>query len=89
MNIDMAIDIFRNLIQTSIMLISPIMATAMSVGIMISLLQSVTSIQEQTLTFIPKLLATAMVMIGSAHWMIRNLMEFTTLFLQRLPEMAR
>ncbi|OIO59385.1 MAG: flagellar biosynthetic protein FliQ [Verrucomicrobia bacterium CG_4_10_14_3_um_filter_43_23] len=89
MTIESSVDILRTLILTSITLIAPLMATAISVGVLISLLQSITSIQEQTLTFVPKLLAVCFVLIASAHWMIRTLMEFTITFIQKLPEMAR
>ena len=55
MNIEMAVDIFRTLIVTSLILISPILGAAIGIGLLVSLLQTVTSIQDQTLTFAPKL----------------------------------
>lgn len=88
MSLEMAVDILRSMIIQAITLMAPLMITAISVGVFVSLLQSVTSIQEQTLTFIPKLVAVSVVMMVSANWMIKNLVEFTIIFVQRLPDMA-
>lgn len=88
MSVEMAVDILRSMISQAIMLIAPLMVTAIGVGLMVSLFQSITSIQEQTLTFVPKLLAVGAVIMLSANWMIKNLVEFTIGFIQRLPDMA-
>jgi flagellar biosynthetic protein FliQ len=52
-------------------------------------LQSVTSIQEQTLTFVPKMMGVVLMLVFCAPWMLRVLIQFTTAFLSRLPEMVR
>lgn len=88
MTVEMAVDILRQLISTSIMLIAPIMTTAISVGIFVSLFQSVTSIQEQTLTFVPKLLAVGGVVLASANWMVKTLVEFTAGYITRMADMS-
>lgn len=89
MNIEIAIDLVRGLVITSLLLITPVLTTAVLVGLAVSLFQSVTSIQEQTLTFVPKLLACAAVLLMSSHWMLRTLMEFCTRMIERMPDMAR
>jgi len=89
MNVEGAIELLRSLITLSLTLIGPILIVAMLVGIVVSLIQSVTSIQEQTLTFVPKLVAVAMLLILAAPWMIRQLMEFTIACFARLPEMVK
>jgi flagellar biosynthetic protein FliQ len=89
MNPETAIETLRSLITISLLLISPIVGAAVIVGLVVSLLQAVTSIQEQTLSFVPKLLAIGLVTIFLAPWMIRQLMQFTAAFLTRLPEMAQ
>lgn len=76
MTVEWAIDLIRQMITVSLTLAGPILATALSVGIGVSLLQAVTSIQEQTLTFVPKVIAIAGVFALSAHWMLGTLMEF-------------
>jgi flagellar biosynthetic protein FliQ len=89
MNPETAIEVLRTLITTSLLLISPIVGAAVIVGLVVSLLQAVTSIQEQTLSFVPKLVAIGLVTVLLAPWMLRQLMQFTIAFLSRLPEMAR
>jgi len=89
MNVELAVDVIISMIAQSIMLVSPLMITAISVGLLVSLFQSITSIQEQTLTFVPKLVAVAVAIMVSANWMIKSLVEFATAFIQRLPDMAK
>jgi flagellar biosynthesis protein FliQ len=89
MNIESAIELLRSLITLSLTLIGPILIVAMSVGVTVSLVQAVTSIQEQTLTFVPKLIAVAMLIVFAAPWMMRQLMEFTIACFSRLPEMVK
>ena len=55
MTMELAVDIMRNLLQTALLLSVPILGTALVVGLTVSFVQSITSLQEQTLTFVPKL----------------------------------
>jgi flagellar biosynthetic protein FliQ len=89
MNIEQSVEVLRQLVTTSLLIISPILLVSMAVGLLISLFQSITSIQEQTLTFVPKLLAVAFVLVAGAPWMLRILMQFTITFISRMSEMAR
>ena len=89
MNIEQAIEILRGLITMVLLIISPILLVAVVVGLIVSVLQSATSIQEQTLSFVPKLVAVALVLVFAAPWMLRNLMQFTTSHLTRMAEVAR
>lgn len=89
MNIEQSVDILHQLVATALLVISPILIVSLVVGLMVSLFQSVTSIQEQTLSFVPKLLAVALVLVAAAPWMLRTLMQFTVSFISRLPEMVR
>lgn len=89
MNMVQAIEILRHLITTALMIIGPILGAAMVTGIAVSLFQSVTSIQEQTLAFLPKLMAIGAVLIFTAPWILKNMMQFTISFLSRLPEMTQ
>jgi len=85
---EMAIEFLRMLITTALMVTFPVLLAAILVGVVVSLLQAVTSIQESTLSFAPKLLAVGAVIIFSAPWLIRQLMEFTIFFLSRISEMT-
>jgi flagellar biosynthetic protein FliQ len=89
MNIESAIELFRLTITQSLMLVGPLLATAMAIGLVVSLAQAVTSIHEQTLAFVPKLVGVAFVALISAHWLIRSLMEFTVSMVSRFPDVTR
>lgn len=89
MNIEQAVEILRQLVTTSLLVISPILLVSLVVGLAVSLVQSVTSIQEQTLSFVPKLLAIALVLVVAAPWILRQLMQFTIMFILRIPQMVR
>jgi flagellar biosynthetic protein FliQ len=60
----------------------------MTVGLMVSLFQAVTSLQEQTLTFVPKALAVAMLLFFIMPWIVRTLMDYTTNMFDKMPAMA-
>lgn len=77
MNQDMVIDIARQALWTIIKASSPMLITSLVVGLAISVFQTVTSIQEQTLTFVPKLIAVFIVMMIFGPWMLATLSDFT------------
>ena len=89
MTMEMAVDIMRNLLQTGLLLAIPILGTATVVGLGVSLIQSITSIQEQTLTFVPKLVCVSLAIIVSANFILRTMMEFCISMLNMLPTMAQ
>ena len=64
---------------------APILITAVAVGVLMGLLQSVTQIQEQTLAFVPKFAAVGVVIALSGGWMLRTMVDFTLDLLARLP----
>lgn len=74
---DMVIDIARQALWTIIKASSPMLITSLVVGLAISVFQTVTSIQEQTLTFVPKLIAVFIVMMICGPWLLATLSEYT------------
>lgn len=88
MNAEAAIDIFKTLVMFSLYLMAPFVGAILIVGLCTSLLQSVTSIQESTLTFVPKLLALSGMMILLAPWTLRLLAEFAVQSLTRIGSMG-
>jgi flagellar biosynthetic protein FliQ len=64
-------------IKTTIYLAGPLLMTAMSVGIVVSIMQAVTQINESTLTFIPKMVAVVLVLMVMAPWMLEVLQHYT------------
>jgi flagellar biosynthetic protein FliQ len=88
MNPEFAAEILKNLMFEAVSLAAPVLMTGLAVGLLISLFQAVTSIQEQTLTFVPKALAVVGMLVVLLPWMLRSLMEFTTAMIQKIPQMA-
>jgi len=88
MSAELTVEIFRTMLSTSLMMVLPMLLTAMAVGLAISLLQAVTSIQEQTLSFVPKLVSVVGVMMVLAFWLIETIVSFTLEMFNRMPGMA-
>jgi flagellar biosynthetic protein FliQ len=88
MNPEFAIELVKAMIFQALTLATPILMTSLSIGLAISLFQAVTSIHEQTLSFVPKVLGIASLLIVSLPWLVRSAMEFTTMLLEKIPEMV-
>ena len=72
------LDVARDAIHTIIICSAPLLLISLVVGLIISIFQTVTSIQEQTLTFVPKIIAVFVGMIFFGSWILTNLSEFMT-----------
>ena len=68
-------------------LAAPILITALVVGFSVSLMQSITQIQEVTLSFVPKAMAVAAALLIAGHWMISETVSFTTQLFERIPSL--
>jgi flagellar biosynthesis protein FliQ len=64
---------------------APILLTALLVGFLISLFQAATQIQEQTLSFVPKMIAVAIALLVSGNWVLSELVSFTQSLFHMLP----
>ena len=84
----LALDLMRQAILVALTVSAPLLITALLVGILVSLIQAVTQIQEQTLTFIPKLLAMAAVFLIMLPWSIARLVDLLVTLLRSLPTMV-
>ncbi len=89
MNTDVALYWVQEAIQTAIMIIAPLLGTALVVGLAVSLFQAITSIQEMTLAFIPKILAIAFILLFFSSWMLEVLTDFTTNVMNFIPQVSR
>lgn len=89
MNPEFATELLKNLMFEAVTLATPILLTALVIGLGISIFQSVTSIQEQTLTFVPKALGIVSLLIILMPWMLRELIQFTTGIIQKIPQMTQ
>ena len=84
----LAVDLIRQALTVALLVSSPLLLTALAVGILVSLVQAVTQIQEQTLTFIPKLLAMAVIFVVLLPWSISQLVQYLVGVLQGLPTLT-
>lgn len=74
----MVIGVVKDAIQTGLLVSAPILIVSMAIGLIISILQATTQIQEQTLTFVPKIVAGALIGLMTGSWMLHQLVNFTT-----------
>ena len=84
----LAVELVTRAVMMVLLVGAPSLITALVVGVLVSFVQALTQINEQTLTFIPKLIAVAIVGILALPWMLRNLVEYMTQALNLLPGLA-
>ena len=89
MTLEFAVDIMRNLLQTALLLAIPILGTAMVVGLLVSFILSITSLQEQTLTFVPKLVCVSLAIVISANYILKTMTDFCISMFNMIPVMAQ
>ncbi len=89
MAIEQVIEIGRDLLYTALLLALPALAASLIVGLVISILQTITSIQEQTLSFVPRLLAAGLVLVAAMPWTMQIAIHFTMRMLARAAEVGR
>jgi flagellar biosynthesis protein FliQ len=83
------VPVLREGILETIILAAPILLSALAIGLIVAILQAATSIQEQTLTFVPKLFVILGVLALFGGFMVTSLGEYTIRLFERIPEMAR
>lgn len=79
------LDHVRQAITVSLMVAGPLLLTALVVGVLVSVIQAVTQIQEQTLTFVPKLGAMAVVLFVGMPWLMRQLVSYVVELFRSIP----
>lgn len=80
-----AITLTQNAVTLTLLLSAPVLLVAMVVGLLISLFQAVTQIQEMTLTFVPKIVAVMATLLFLSSWMINKLVDYTHELIVNLP----
>ena len=88
MNPEFSVELIKNMMFQAVALASPILLTVMTIGLTVSLFQAVTSIQEQTLTFVPKVIGVVGLLVVMLPWMLRTMIEFTRAVIERIPSMT-
>lgn len=77
MEIDAVVALSRMLLKEVVILVGPILVVAIAVSLMVNVLQVLTSLQDQTLTTVPRLLATGAALFFLMPWMLRHLIAYT------------
>lgn len=85
MTVDVAAELGRTAIFVTVLLAMPSMLAGLIIGLAISLLQSITSVQEQTLSFVPKIVITLVVTLIALPWTMQHLIEYTTELYRGIP----
>ncbi|GIG24086.1 flagellar biosynthesis protein FliQ [Cellulomonas denverensis] len=87
MDTSAVLDIGLDALIVAAKLCAPVLITALVIGFAVSLVQSVTQIQEVTLSFVPKAIGAAVALLVCGHWMIAELVSFTSQLFGRIPEL--
>ena len=88
MGSDEAIEMLRQMMWRAAEVSAPVLLAALAVGVLVSVLQVATQLQEMTLSYIPKLLITAIVLITVGPWMLHLVTQFATDVIKLLPSLG-
>ena len=89
MSIGQIVSLMRGGVIQILLLIAPPRGVALVIGLIVAIFQAVTSIQEQTLTFLPKLIGILLVISLLSGWMFSDLRNYTISLFQMIPQIAR
>lgn len=89
MSPDAVMTMMQNAMEIMLLLAGPILGAGLIIGILVGIIQAVTQIQEMTLTFVPKILVTMLVIMFAFPWMLQSMIDYTTNLYQSLPELLR
>lgn len=89
MSEELVLRLGQETLKTTAMLSGPLLMAALVVGLLVSVFQAVTQINEATLTFIPKMIVVGLVLIIAAPWMMDVMNQFTIQLFENLPDMVR
>ena len=89
MNVDVALFWVQESLKVSVLVVGPLLGTALVVGLIVSLFQAVTSMQEMTLSYIPKMAVVGLVLFLLAPWMMQTLSDFTIHVIEFIPNVSR
>ncbi len=86
MTAEMIIALARNAMETTLLISAPLLLSGLVIGLMVSIFQAVTQIQEMTLTFIPKIVAVFLALLIFFPWMLEIMTAFTTNMFNKISE---
>ncbi|EME00834.1 MULTISPECIES: flagellar biosynthesis protein FliQ [Stutzerimonas stutzeri subgroup] len=82
---EVAVDLFREGLWMTAMIVGVLVVPSLLVGLVVAMFQAATQINEQTLSFLPRLLVMLMTLIWAGPWLVRELMEYTQNLVQNIP----
>jgi flagellar biosynthetic protein FliQ len=82
---DQALQLLADVLWNALLIAAPLLAVTMIVGLLVSVVQVVTQIQETSLTFIPKIIAAVVVLVVCGPWMLKRLTSFSTHLISNIP----
>ncbi len=85
MTADFIVGITKEALQMTVMLAAPVLGVGLVLGLLMSIFQAVTQLQEMTLTFIPKFLGVSLVLVILSPWMLELLVSYTTTLIENIP----
>jgi len=88
MSPEVFVDILRDALFLVILLVSAIIVPSLIVGLIVAIFQAATSINEQTLSFLPRLIVTLLALIVGGHWLVQKLMDYTIRLVQSIPSVV-
>ncbi|HEY0907645.1 MAG TPA: flagellar biosynthesis protein FliQ [Methylophilus sp.] len=88
MSPEQVINMGSEAMQTTLLVAAPILATALIIGLVVSIFQAATQINEQTLSFIPKLIGVMAAMLLAGHWMLMTLVDYMHRVFTTIPQMV-
>jgi len=89
MSEDFIVHLFREAFYTAMLVSAPVLLSSLVVGLLVSVFQAATSLQEFTLTFVPKVVVIAIVIVITLPWMIDVMVTFTQNIFQQIPSLVR
>lgn len=89
MSSDLAIQLGRDALYTVLLISAPMLGLGLLVGVLVSIFQAITQIQEQTLSFIPKIIAVFVAILIFGPWMMTLLIDYTRELFLHIPQMIR
>lgn len=89
MSVDFIVGIMAEAIRVTLLVSAPVLLVGLVVGVVISLLQAVTQVQEMTLVFVPKIVACLVVLVAALPWMLNLLVSFTHNLFSNIPNYIR
>jgi flagellar biosynthetic protein FliQ len=89
MNPDLVTQLARDAIEVTLYLTIPILAVGLVVGLLVSLFQAVTQIQEATLVFVPKIIVVLVSLLFLSPWMMQKMMHYTEQLILNIPKYVR